>query len=75
MIFVVGIPNFVCGLILESYSVEYHFWVTMTLVFVVITRTNRVRKKTAILFEVVMPNLVGVWMNPASWSVTYMYHV
>ena len=64
MIFLVEIPNFLCGLILGSYSVTYHFWVTLTLDFVVISRTNRVQKENAILFEVVMPNLMGVWMNP-----------
>ena len=72
--FEVGIPNLVCGCILEWRSVAYHFWVTVTLtltsdlVFIVITMSVRpsvppsvplrVRCISPIFFEVGNPNLM-----------------
>ena len=64
--FEVGIPNLVCGCILERRSVAYHFRVTVTLtsdlVFIVIkcpsVRPLRVRCISPIFFEVGIPNLV-----------------
>ena len=70
--FDVGIPNLVCGCILGWQSVEYHFWVTVTLTFdqeyIVITMsvrpsvsppvTLRVGCISPIFFEVGNPNVL-----------------
>ena len=54
----VGIPNLVCGCILEWQSVTYHYLVTVTLTSYLIFRITCVRNISLILFEMRIPNLV-----------------